>query len=63
MKPILVEYIPLYGLIKYFERYDAKRRTAKESLISEWVQLYHMVSIVTCLLILIFLIKYLVISI
>lgn len=45
MKPLLIEWIPVYGMFKYFNRYfKADKRGSKEAMIAQLVQLYHMVT-------------------
>lgn len=48
MKPTLVDYIPLYGFVSYFNRYFAaeKRGTPKEIQNAMWFQIYQLC--VTC---------------
>ena len=43
MKPILIEWIPVYGMFKYFNRYfKAEKRGFNEANTAQWFQLYHM---------------------
>lgn len=42
MKPKSVEYIPIYGIFKYFNRYfSGINRTEKEALLATWFEMYH----------------------
>lgn len=43
MKPKLIEWIPVYGMFKYFKRYfKADKRGNYEANIAQWFEVYHM---------------------
>lgn len=43
MKPLLIEWIPFYGMIKYFKRYfEAEKRGNKEAQFAMFFEMYHM---------------------
>mgnify|MGYP001612655513 CR=1 FL=1 len=50
MRPKLVELIPFYGIHKYFRRYfNTTARNGKEAGIANWVQIYHIFTMVIIL--------------
>ncbi len=45
MKPVLIEWIPIYGMFKYFKRYfKTEKRDFSESIIAQWFGFYHHVT-------------------
>ena len=42
MKPKLIEWIPIYGMFKYYKRYfSGVQRGSREAYIATWFELYH----------------------
>jgi len=47
MKPQGTEWIPFYGMFKYYSRYfRADKRDIEEAIRAQWVQAYHIVATV-----------------
>ena len=45
MKPQGSEWIPFYGMFKYYKRYfQAIKRDDKEALMAQWVEVYHILA-------------------
>jgi hypothetical protein len=43
--PTLLEYIPFYGMIKYFKRYfNAEKRDSKDAITALWFEFYHIIT-------------------
>lgn len=44
MKPKLIHFIPIYGLFKYFDEYfKSEKRGLTESIIAQWMNIYHVI--------------------
>lgn len=55
MTPKLLEWIPVYGSVKYFRRYfEADSRDAKEANIALWFEVYHVIIATLLILFLLF---------
>ncbi len=60
MKPRWYEWIPVYGMFKYFKRYFSKQKTTfEEAVIAQWVELYHLfASFMVCIFIILLYLTY-----
>lgn len=58
MKPLLIEWIPVYGMFKYFDRYfKADKQGNKEAQKALWFEMYHMIAGMTIVFIALFYFK------